>query len=197
MGKLVATEFVSLDGVFEAPGGGEEFEHAGWTFTFDRGDDGNAFKLDELMAADAQLLGRITYEGFARAWPSIQDDVGFADKMNNMPKYVVSTTLASADWNNSVVIKQNVAEQVARLKATYEGDILIAGSGQLVRALMNDNLIDEYRLMLFPVVLGAGRRLFAQGSPKTTLKLIRSQPVGPDGVTVLTYTPISSTPSAS
>jgi dihydrofolate reductase len=188
MGKVVVTEFVSLDGVFEDPGGSEGTEHAGWSFKFDRGEDGNRFKLDELMAADAQLLGRVTYEGFAEAWPSREDDVGFAKKFNSMPKYVVSTTLEDPKWENSTVIKGNVAEEVFRLKERYDGDILISGSGQLVRTLMAHGLVDELRLMVFPVVLGSGKRLF-DGATTTSLKLTDTKPVGPDGVTILTYAP--------
>jgi dihydrofolate reductase len=188
MGKVVVTEFVSLDGVFEDPGGSEGTEHAGWSFKFDRGEDGNRFKLDELMAADAQLLGRVTFEGFAEAWPGREDDVGFAKKFNSMPKYVVSTTLEDPEWENSTVIKDNVPDEVSRLKEQYDGDILISGSGQLVRALMENGLIDEYHLMVFPVVLGSGKRLF-DGATTTSLKLTDSNPVGPDGVTVLTYVP--------
>src|SRR5215212_8954924 len=133
MGRVVVTEFVSLDGVIEAPGGGEEFE------------------LDELMAADAQLLGRVTYEGFARAWPSMTDEAGFAERMNSMPKYVVSTTLGDdeADWNNSTVIRGDVAGEVLKLKEDVGGDILIAGSAQLVQTLAAHDLVDEYRLMVF------------------------------------------------
>jgi dihydrofolate reductase len=188
MGQVVVTEFVSLDGVFEDPGGSEGTEHAGWSFKFDRGEDGNRFKLDELMAADAQLLGRVTYEGFAKAWPEREDEVGFAKKFNSMPKYVVSTTLEDPEWENSTVIKGNVADEVSRLKEQYDGDILISGSGQVVRTLMEHGLIDEYRLMVFPVVLGSGKRLF-DGATTTSLKLADTKPVGPDGVTVLTYVP--------
>lgn len=188
MGKLVVTEFVSIDGVFEDPGGSEGTEHAAWTFKFNRGEDGDKFKLDELMAADAQLLGRVTYEGFAQAWPSIKDDAGFAERMNTMPKYVASTTLQNAQWNNSTVIRGNVAEEVAEIKQRYPGDVLVAGSGTLVRSLMQHDLVDEIRLMVFPVVLGSGKRLFAEGTPKVTLRLAGSQQVGPDGITILTYT---------
>jgi dihydrofolate reductase len=188
MGKLVVTEFVSLDGVFEDPGGSESFEHGGWTFTFDRGADGDQFKLAELQAADAQLLGRITYEAFAKAWPSITDEVGFAEKMNNMPKYVVSSTLANAEWTNSTVLRGPLDSQIPALKARHAGDILVAGSGQLVGALMRHDLVDELRLMIFPIVLGAGRRLFAGNIPVTRLALVSTTPVGPDGVTILTYT---------
>ena len=185
MGKLVVTEFVTLDGVFEAPGGGD-FEHAGWTFQFNRGEDGDRFKLDELMAADAQLLGRETYEGFAAAWPSMTDEVGFAARMNEMPKYVVSSQLNSAEWTNSTVISNDVAAEVTRLKARYDGDVLTAGSGTLVRSLFTEGLVDELRLMVFPVILGSGRRLL-DGVAMTTLRLTESRPVGPDGVIVLTY----------
>jgi dihydrofolate reductase len=184
MGKIVVTEFVSLDGVFEDPGGAEGYAHGGWTFTFNQGEDGGKFKLDELMAADAQLLGRVTYEGFARAWPSMTDPVGFADKMNGMPKYVVSSTLAEAGWNNSSVIS---LDAVPGLKDTYQGDILVAGSGQLVRGLTDLGLVDEYRLMVFPVILGTGKRLF-DGTAMTRLALAGVTHLGPDGVTVQAYT---------
>jgi len=190
MGRVVVTEFVSLDGVFEAPGGGEDFEHAGWTFTFDRGEDGDRFKLDELMAADAQLLGRVTYEGFEAAWPSMTDEVGFADKMNTMPKYVVSSTLTSPEWANTTVLDEGLADDVCSLKNRYAGEILVAGSGQLVRGLLAHGLIDELRLMVFPIVLGSGKRLFADGTATTRLTLADCKPVGSDGVTVLTYAPV-------
>jgi dihydrofolate reductase len=186
MGKLVVTEFVSLDGVFEDPGGAEGFEHGGWSFEFDRGEDGDKFKLDELLASDAQLLGRVTYEGFAKAWPSITDGVGFAEKMNSMPKYVVSTTLTDPEWTNSSVITGDVGAEVARLKERYRGDILVAGSGQLVRTLLGEGLVDELRLMVFPVILGSGKRLL-DGAAKATLRLADARQVGSDGVTILTY----------
>jgi dihydrofolate reductase len=192
MGRVVVTEFVSLDGVIEAPGGGEEFEHGGWSFEFNRGDDGDKFKLDELMAADAQLLGRVTYEGFAKAWPSMTDEAGFAERMNSMPKYVVSRTLGDddADWNNSTVIRDDVAGQVLKLKQEIDGDILVAGSPQLVQTLTEHDLVDEYRLMVFPIVLGTGKRLFGDGIAKTRLRLVDSTSLGPDGVLVLTYEPV-------
>ena len=192
MGKVVVTEFVTLDGVIQAPGGGEEFEHAGWSFDFDRGDDGDQFKLDELNAADAQLLGRVTYEGFAKAWPTMGDDeAGFAQKMNSMPKYVVSTTLSDDDagWENSTVIRDDVAGHVRKLKGEVEGDILIAGSATLVKSLAADGLVDEYRLMVFPIVLGTGKKLFADGFDTSKLKLTDSKTVGSDKIMVLTYAP--------
>jgi dihydrofolate reductase len=192
MGKLVATEFISLDGVFEDPGGAEGFEHGGWTFKFDRGPEGDKFKTDELMAADAQLLGRTTYEGFAKAWPSMGGNP-FGDKMNEMPKYVVSSTLDQADWTNSTIVRPERLEQgVKELKERYRGDILIAGSGQLVRSLLRLGLLDECRLMVFPVVLGSGKRLFADGTATTTLRLTGSQPAG--DALILSYEP---TPVAS
>jgi dihydrofolate reductase len=191
MGKLVVTEFITLDGVIEAPGGGEAFEHGGWAFKFNRGDDGDKFKVDELMAADAQLLGRVTYAGFAQAWPTMNTDE-FGQKMNNMPKYVVSTTLRDADatWTNSTVIRDDVPGQVARLKSKVAGDIVVAGSAQLARTLAEHGLVDEYRLMVFPIVLGSGKRLFGDRSPSLTLRLVDSKPVGPDGVVILTYAPV-------
>jgi dihydrofolate reductase len=194
MGKLVVTEFITLDGVIEAPGGGEEFAHAGWSFKFNRGEEGDKFKYDELMASDAQLLGRVTYEGFARAWPTMNDSQ-FGEKMNGMPKYVVSRSLTpdKATWNNSTVISGNdVPGQIRRLKDQVAGDIVVAGSTKLVQTLAEHNLVDEYRLMVFPVVLGTGKRLFAEGTPNTTLRLVDSKPLGPDGVILLTYVPVSS-----
>lgn len=192
MGKLVVTEFVSVDGVFEDPGGAENFEHGGWTFTFDHGDAGNRFKLDELMAADAQLLGRVTYQGFAKAWPSMTDDMGFAARMNAMPKYVASTTLSDADagWENSTVIRDDVAGQVRKVKEQYAGDVLVAGSGTLARSLLADGLVDELRLMVFPIVLGSGRRLLPDGTTTTRLRYLGTEAMGPDGIVAQTYAPI-------
>jgi dihydrofolate reductase len=191
MGRIVVSEFVTLDGVFEAPGGGEDFEHAGWSFQFNRGDEGDKFKFDELMASDAQLLGRITYQGFAKAWPSMSGMGEFGEKMNAMPKYVVSGTLTAqdADWSNSTVIAGDVAGQVSRLKEEIAGDILVAGSARLVGSLASHGLVDQYRLMVFPIVLGSGKRLFGEDTPTTKLRLVDSTPVGPDGVFILTYEP--------
>lgn len=186
MRKVIVSEFVTVDGVMEDPGGAEKFERGGWAFQFDRGPEGDKFKLDEVMASDALLLGRVTYEGFAAAWPSRTGE--FADKMNGMPKYVVSTTLQEAKWNNSRLIKSHVAEEVSELKAMRGGDILIAGSGQLVHTLMQHNLIDEYRLMVFPVVLGSGKRLFEDGGNQAALRLVEAKPVG-SGVLILIYRP--------
>jgi dihydrofolate reductase len=187
MRKVVVSEFVSLDGVMEDPGGAEGYRHGGWAFKFDRGPEGDKFKLDELMASDALLLGRVTYQGFAAAWPSRSDEVGFAEKMNTMAKFVVSTTLSEPDWNNSTVISDNVAEQVAKLKQGPGDDLLVAGSATLVQTLAQHRLIDQYRLMVFPVVLGSGKRLFAEASELASLRLVESAPVGPDGVLTLVY----------
>jgi dihydrofolate reductase len=187
MGRVVVSQFISVDGVVEDPGGSENFERGGWAFKFERGDEGDKFKLDEVMQADALLLGRVTYEGFADAWPSREGE--FADKFNNMPKYVVSTTMDKADWNNSTVIGDDLAGEVERLKQEHDGDVLVAGSAQLTQALLEHGLIDELTLMVFPTVLGKGKRLFGDTSAAATLKLKNSQPVGPDGVVILTYEP--------
>lgn len=188
MSKIVVSQFVSLDGVIEDPGGSEDSGLGGWSFKFDRGPEGDKFKLDEVMESDALLLGRTTYEGFAEAWPSRQGE--FADKFNSMAKYVVSTTMDKPEWNNTTLIKDHVAEEIAKLKQQPGGDILVNGSATLVRTLMENALVDEYRLMTFPVVLGTGLRLFGEGSPTTTLRLADDKPVGPDGVVVLTYRPV-------
>ena len=185
MGKLVVTEFVSLDGVFEDPGGAEDYEHGGWTFEYDRGEDGNQFKLDELMNADVQLLGRITYEGFAAAWPSREGP--FADKLNNDPKYVVSNTLIDPGWQNTTVISGDIVDGLKRLKDETEGTILVSGSGTLVRTLLENDLVDELRLMVFPTILGRGRRAFPDGIDRLKLRLTDSRTVGPDGVQVQVY----------
>jgi dihydrofolate reductase len=187
MARIVITEFVSLDGVMEAPGGGEDYRHAGWTFEIDRGADGEKFKLDETFASEALLLGRVTYEGFAAAWPSMEGD--FADKFNSMPKYVVSSTLETAEWNNSTVLSGDVVEEVSKLKQEQDGDIVVHGSARLVQALIEHDLVDELRLMVFPVVLGSGKRLFGDTSDKKRLRLTDSTTVG-DGVAILVYEPV-------
>ena len=188
MGKIVVTEFVSLDGVIEAPGGGEDYKHAGWTFEIDRGEEGDKFKLDELVEAEAQLLGRVTYEGFAAAWPAMEDGAGFAEKMNSMPKYVVSSTLQEASWENSTILRGDLADEVARLHREVDGVILVAGSAQLVQGLIEHDLVDELRLMVFPVLLGEGKRLFGEVTAKKPLNLVDSKTLG-DGVALLTYQP--------
>jgi dihydrofolate reductase len=174
MGKLVITEFVSLDGVMEDPGGAESYEHGGWTFTFNFGEGGGRFKNDELMAADAQLLGRVTYEGFAKAWPTMEGTGAFGEKMNSMPKFVVSKTLTSADWENSTILSRDLADEVAKLKEQFD-NILVAGSAQLAQGLLAADLVDELRLMVFPVVLGSGKRLFADQGDLRRFELVESQ----------------------
>jgi dihydrofolate reductase len=186
VGRIVVTEFVSLDGVMEDPGGAEGYEHGGWSFQVSRGDEGDKFKLDELVDAEAQLLGRVTYEGFAKAWPSITDEAGFAAKMNSMPKYVVSSTLTNPEWQNTTVLSGDVAEEISNLKQEVDGNILVAGSAQLVQALIDHDLVDELRLMVYPVVLGSGKRLFGTTSDKKALRLADSKVVG-DGVQILVY----------
>jgi dihydrofolate reductase len=189
MGKIVVTEFVSLDGVMEDPGGSESYKHGGWTFEVDRGEEGNKFKLDELEEAEAQLLGRVTYEGFAAAWPAREEGPGgFAEKMNSMPKYVVSSTLQEAGWNNSTILGGDLADEVAKLHREVDGVILVAGSAQLVQGLLERDLVDELRLMVFPVLLGEGKRLFGDVTEKKPLNLIDSKTVGA-GVSILSYEP--------
>ncbi len=186
MGRIVVTEFVSLDGVMEDPGGAENFKHGGWTFEINRGDEGDKFKLDETLSSEALLLGRVTYQGFAEAWPSREGE--FADKFNTMPKYVVSSTLEEAEWKNSTVVTGDVADEVAKLKQEHDGDIVVHGSGRLVQALLEHDLVDELRLMVFPVLLGSGKRLFGETSNKKPLRLVDSRVVG-DGVAIVIYEP--------
>ena len=183
MGRIVVTEFVSLDGVMEDPGGAESFRHGGWTFDVDRGE-GMAFKLEETMATDALLLGRVTYDEFAKAWPS--RDGEFADKLNSLPKYVVSSTLEHPGWNDSTVVNGDLDLEVTKLKKRYDGDIVVHGSAQLTQALIERDLVDELRLMVFPVVLGSGKRLFGESADKKRLDLVDSKTVG-DGVLILIY----------
>lgn len=185
--RLVVSEFVTLDGVIEDPGGAEGFERGGWAFRFERGPEGDKFKLDELMAADALLLGRRTYEGFAAAWPGRTDEAGFAEKMNGMPKYVVSKTLESADWSNSTLLRGELVQEVSQLKQLPGGDLLVAGSARLVQALAREDLVDEYRLMVHPVLLGAGKRLFEGEGPTRPLRLVSSVPAGE--TVILTFEP--------
>jgi dihydrofolate reductase len=184
MGRIVVTEFISLDGVVEDPGGSEDFEYGGWSFEISRGDEGDKFKLDEAMDSEALLLGRVTYEGFADAWP--QRDGEFADKFNSMPKYVVSSTLKDPEWNNTTVIDGDVAEAVSKLRDEADGDVVVHGSVQLAQALVDADLVDELRLMVFPVVLGKGKRLFGSTGGKKPLRLSESKTVG-DGVEILVY----------
>jgi len=187
MAKVVVTEYVTLDGVMEDPGGGEGGQYGGWSFQF-WSDEAAKFKFDELFASDALLLGRVTYEGFARAWPSVKDEAGFADRMNGLPKYVVSETLTDATWSNTRIIAGDIPQQVARLKQQYTGDLLVAGSATLVHTLMRHDLVDEYRIMVHPVIVGGGKRLFLEGSGMRTLKLMEAKAFA-SGIVVLTYQP--------
>jgi dihydrofolate reductase len=184
MGRIVVTEFISLDGVTEDPGGSEDFKYGGWSFEIPRGEEGDKFKLDETMASEALLLGRVTYEGFAKAWPTREGE--FADKFNSMPKYVVSSTLTDPEWTNTTVLEGDLPGEVARVKEQHDGDVVVHGSMQLVEALLENDLVDELRLMVYPVVLGSGKRLFGATSDKKPLKLRDSKVVG-DGVAILVY----------
>ncbi|HEY6073316.1 MAG TPA: dihydrofolate reductase family protein [Anaerolineales bacterium] len=186
MGRIVVSEFVTVDGVMEDPGGSESFDRGGWAFKFERGPEGDKFKYDELMAADALLLGRVTYEGFAAAWPSRTGE--FADKFNTMPKLVTSTTLQKPEWNNTQVIRSNVPAELSRLRTETQRDILLAGSRTLVQTLMQNGLVDEYRLMVFPIILGAGKRLFDSSVDMSALQLAEAKTVG-SGVVTLVYHP--------
>lgn len=183
MGRIVVTEFISLDGVVEAPGG-EPFRHPGWAFAFDRGEEGEQFKIDEALSADALLLGRVTYEGFAAAWPSETGEL--ADKYNAMPKYVVSSTLVEPSWPNTAVLSGDLRDAVAQVKSTVDGDISVPGSINLASDLLRNDLVDAIHLMIFPVVLGTGRRLFGEQPDKTSWKLMRADSVG-EGVMIATF----------
>jgi len=186
MARIVVTEFVTLDGVFEDPGGSEDLDRGGWAFQFERGEEGDKFKLDETMGSEAMLLGRRTFEEFAKHWPEREGE--FADKFNDSTKYVVSSTLTDPEsvWANSKVVS---LDEVAELRSREGGDIVVHGSGTLARALLERGVVDELRLMVFPVVLGAGKRLLQETPAAQRLRLIESRPVGPDGVVILTYGP--------
>jgi dihydrofolate reductase len=192
MRKVVASTFVTLDGVFEDPGGAEGFEHGGWSFKYvGRSDDDQNYQADLLRETDALLLGRVTYEGFSKAWPAMKDGGWYPEKMNSMPKYVVSSTLRKAEWNNSTIIKSDVAEEVAKLKQQPGENIVIFGSGELVNGLLRHQLIDELRLLVHPVVLGSGKRLFAEGSP-VGLTVTEARVFG-SGVVLVKYEPVRDT----
>jgi dihydrofolate reductase len=196
MGKIVITELVSLDGVVEDPGGFGDFKHSGWgraaaalffTWSLDRGEEAEQFKLDETLGTEALLLGRVTYEEFAAAWPARDDEL--ADKFNSLPKYVVSSTLEDPEWNNSTVLDGDVVEEVSRLKRELDRDIVVHGSRRLTRTLIEHDLVDELRLMVYPVMFGAGERLFGELSDKKPMRLVDTRTVG-DGVAILTYEPV-------
>ena len=186
MGRIVVTEYISVDGVVEAPSGTEPFERVGWTDDFSRGPEGDAFKVEETMASDALLLGRVTYDAFAPVWPHVQGE--FADKFNAMPKYVVSSTLRDPEWNNTTVLAGDVVEEVAKLKGRHERDIVVHGSAQLAQTLIEHDLVDELRLMVYPVIVGAGKRLFADTTEKKNLRLVETRTFD-DGIHVLVYRP--------
>jgi dihydrofolate reductase len=211
MGKIVISEFVSLDGVVEDPAGIEGFKHGGWTFEIDRAEEGEdgavglrrervvsgallrvpeqvaLHVLEETLGAEALLLGRVTFEQFAARWPS--RDGEFADKYNNMPKFVVSSTLEDPEWNNSKVLKDDVVAEISSLKRELDGDIVVPGSIRLARALIEHDLVDELRLMVYPVLLGSGERLFGELSDKKRLRLVGTRTAG-DGVVIHTYEPV-------
>jgi dihydrofolate reductase len=193
MGTITVTEFVSMDGVMQAPGG-EKFKYEGWTFEFDRGEDGEKFKAEELFGAEAQLIGRVTYESFASAWPKYEQEwegemLEFAKRFNEMPKYLVTSTIKDPEWTNTTVIdgSGDVPKQIAKLKDEIDGDILVSGSRRLVLELLENDLVDRIRLMVFPVVLGTGAKVFDEFSDKSTWKLNQVDQVGSDGVLVLEY----------
>lgn len=188
MGKLIVSEFITLDGVIEAPGGEDSLgERSGWSMPYFN-EETAKFKLDDLLASDALLMGRVTYQIHAAAWPSMTDEEGFADRMNSLPKYVVSSTLEHVEWNNSRLIRGNIPEEVKKLKQEIQRNILIDGGSDLVNFLMQHDLIDEYRLLVHPVVVGKGKRLFREDSRKQDLRLIEARAFG-TGVVALTYQP--------
>jgi dihydrofolate reductase len=186
VGRIIVSEFISLDGVMEDPGGSEGYKHGAWTFKFSRGEAGDAFKLEETLDAEALLLGRVTYEGFAAAWPSMKGP--FAEKFNSMPKYVISSTLADTSWNNTTLLTGDVVEEATKLRQQLHGNIVVHGSAQLVQTLIAHDLVDELRLMVFPILLGAGKRLFAETCDVKRLRLADNKAVG-DGIAILTYVP--------
>jgi dihydrofolate reductase len=176
LGRIVVTEYISVDGVVEAPSGTENFERVGWTDAFSRGPEGDQFKLDETRASDALLLGRVTYDGFAPVWPQYEGEL--ADKFNGMPKYVVSQTLSNPEWNNTTVLTGDVVEEVTRLKEQYEGDIVVHGSPQLAQTLIEHDLVDALHLQVYPVIVGAGKRLFSDTTATKRLRLAEARTVG-------------------
>lgn len=185
MGRIVVTEFVSLDGVMEDPGGAEGFKHGGWAFEFSRGEEGDKFKYDEVLESEAFLLGRVTYDGFADAWPEREGD--FADRFNNMPKYVVGSKADPSRWTNTTLLDGDPVDAVRRVRDEHRGNIYVHGSRQLAQTLLENDLVDQLNLMVFPVVLGTGKRMF--GETKKKLRLVDSQVVG-DGVAILIYEPV-------
>jgi dihydrofolate reductase len=187
MRRIVISEFITLDGVIEAPGGEKGHPHTGWSFDF-LSEEYLKYKLDEIFEAGALLLGRKTYEGFAKAWPGRTDEMGFAERMNTLPKYVVSKSLDKAEWNNTTIIKNNVVSEILKLKQQNGGDILVHGSGTLANTLIKNDLADEIRLMIHPVTIGGGMRLFKEGPDKKTFKLKETRTFK-NGTLVLVYEP--------
>ncbi|WP_330632902.1 dihydrofolate reductase family protein [Halocatena halophila] len=193
MGNIIVSEFMSLDGVVQAPGGPDEdrsggFEHGGWSFQFEHGPEFEEFKLSEVAESDALLLGRKTYDIFAAYWPTADSNDPMASKLNKIPKYVVSRSLEDVEWNNSTLIEESVPDEIPELKREVDGDILVYGSAQLVHTLTEHDLIDEYRLMTFPIVLGSGKRLFGETNDTTTLQLVDTKTIGEE-IVILTYQP--------
>jgi len=187
MRNVFVTEFVTLDGVMEDPGGSEGFEYGGWSFQF-WGEESAKYKLDKLFASDAILLGRVTYQGFAKAWPTMKDENGFADRMNSLPKYVVSSRLRSADWHHSTIIKGDIPAEVGKLKAMPGRELQVHGSGVLLRWLLDRDLVDELNLRIYPVIVGDGLRLFPEKGQTHNLELVESRSI-PSGVMLQTYRP--------
>ncbi len=185
MRKLIATEFITLDGIMEDPGGAEKTKYGGWSGQF-WNEEAQKYKYDELFATDALVLGRVTYDGFAAAWPSMADEDGFADRMNSIPKYVASETLDHLEWSNSILIEENIVEQISKLKQEAGQDIIIHGSGELINSLLPHQLIDEIHLMVFPIVLGGGKRLFKETAELNRLQLLETKTFE-TGVIVLHY----------
>jgi dihydrofolate reductase len=184
MAKIVISENVSLDGVIQDPAGDEGFRVGGWVGLIKDSPQLNKFALDEALGAEAWLLGRRSYEWFAARWPSRSGEL--AERLNSLPKYVVSSTLEDPAWNNSTILKGDVVDEVSKLKQKLNGEIVVPGSFQLLHTLMEHNLVDELRLKIFPVVLGAGERLFGETSDKKPMRLVDIQTLG-DGVAILTY----------
>lgn len=186
MGKIVVSENVTLDGVIQDPAGDEGFRHGGWIGLIKDRPELNQLALDEALGSEALLLGRRSYEWFAARWPSRSGEL--ADRLNSLPKYIVSSTLNAPDWHNSRVLKGNVLDQVSQLKQASNGEILVLARFQLVNTLMEHDLVDELRLMIYPVVLGSGRRLFGEISPNRLMRLVGNQTV--DDLAFLTYEPV-------
>ncbi len=193
MGRIAVSELVTLDWVVEDPGGGEGFEHGGWVLDFDQGEEGRQVKFEEIFNAEALLMGRVTYEGLADCWPGLEDDTGYADKINSMPKYVVSSTLEEPEWENTTVLRGDVVDQIGMLKQELEGDIVVPGSPQLVRTLFEEDLLDELRIMVFGRVLGAGKRLFPPGVEEKPMRLAHGTEFG-TGVAYFVFEPRDEAP---